>query len=199
MRRPLRHALRATVAQARGVASGEIPLLGSTTTMQMMQPQGWIIEQDERTRGTGHRILQGTVPPDGVSAKARGIPRPWRTRQRPTSLSSIGPNPSRRDQRELVTRCAPRASVVTEVGDPTSGRRVLREETTMAHHGLLSGAPEPSERRAPPEDRTRHPGIPRLARERRTSVKLTGPGATRGAPAAMSEGRVHGGIPEVRG
>ena len=69
----------------------------------------------------------------------------------------------------------------------------------MAHHEQLSGALEPSERRAPPEDRTRHPGIPRLARERRTRAMLTGPGATRGAPTAMSEGRARSGIPEVRG
>ena len=70
------HATRETARQARGAASGVILLLGSTTTMQMSEPRGSIIEHDERTRGSGHRILKGTMPPDGVSVEARGIPRP---------------------------------------------------------------------------------------------------------------------------
>lgn len=85
-----------------GVVTGAILFLGSTTTMQMSEPRGSSIEHDERTRGSGLRTVKGTIPPDGVSAEARGIPRPGRTRQRPTSLISIGPDPSRRGRRKLV-------------------------------------------------------------------------------------------------
>jgi len=114
--------------------------------------------------GTASLSLSDSEPPDGVSVKARGIPRPRRTGQRPTSPRSIGPVSSRRGRRKSVAlMCAARKR-----GDRgglflfglTVRRKVGRKHVTGSSSlstrvGRLAEATPTSERQ---------PGIPRQAR-----------------------------------
>jgi len=88
--------------------TGTVPSLVDTMTTTTRTTQVGLVEHHEAHEGKVP-FLNDSRSPDGVTVKTRGIPRSWRSRQRPTSLKlhrfcSSSPRPTQVGRRERTPR-----------------------------------------------------------------------------------------------